>query len=307
MGSGRKDFMRVCDRTRAELELLLKRSAHYKALFDARTVSDELASRRVAYIWDAEGFRNRVAFELGVAALGGVGVEVPGRLGERENVEDLSRYLDNWFDVIVARTASFELLTELADGAAAPVVNARTRHNHPCEIVGDLAYALNAGKDLSSLKVVFVGEATNLFHSWCEAAAILPIDLTQVCPPGFEVDPKWVGELVADFAGDVRTAHDLADVTTADIIYTDCWPSRSNRAERDDIRATFAPLQVNVDVLRACPEDTLFLPCPPVTRGEEVSDEAMRSEKCRVTEAKDWLLGAQNAILADIVGGGSSS
>ena len=41
----------------------------------------------------------------------------------------------------------------------------------------------------------------------------------------------------------------------------------------------------------------VFLPCPPVTRGEEVSAEAMRSPRCENHAAKDNLLHVQNAIM----------
>ena len=34
----------------------------------------------------------------------------------------------------------------------------------------------------------------------------------------------------------------------------------------------------------------MFLPCPPVTRGQEVSTDAMDSELCMNYKAKDYLL-----------------
>ena len=102
------DFLRVCDLSGPQVEQLLTDARRFKLAFDRRMTSTELDGRRVAFIWDGEGFRNRVAFELGVPALGGVGVEIPGRLGARETLEDLAGYLDNWFDLIVVRTPSFE-------------------------------------------------------------------------------------------------------------------------------------------------------------------------------------------------------
>jgi ornithine carbamoyltransferase len=40
-----------------------------------------------------------------------------------------------------------------------------------------------------------------------------------------------------------------------------------------------------------------FVPCPPVSRGKEVSADAMMHPACRVMEAKAFLLHAQNAVL----------
>ncbi|MGH9210488.1 MAG: ornithine carbamoyltransferase [Acidimicrobiales bacterium] len=293
------DLLRLCDRTGAEIEGLIGRAAWLRA--NPRP-PHSLGGRRLAFLWDGEGFRNRAAFELGARLLGGIGVEIPGRLGEREAIGDLAQYLDNWFDAIVVRTSRFERLQELADAATAPVVNARTRHNHPCEILGDLAFIRSLRGRLDGLHIVFVGEATNLCHSWCEAAAVLPLAVTQVAPPGFEVDPSWWETLTPAPPGTLALTDDLADaITTADVVYTDCWPPRATDDERERVGALFEPLQVTAALLERAPTAALFLPCPPVTRGEEVSADAMTSPKCRVVEAKDWLLHAQSALLEEIL------
>jgi ornithine carbamoyltransferase len=293
-----RDFLRLCDRSAADLDELIQRAAHLHAAFAARTPPRTLAGRRVGFIWDAEGFRNRAAFELGVQLLAGHGVSIPGRLGEREAVDDLARYLDNWFDAVVIRTPSFHTLSQFAAAAHAPVINARTRHNHPCEILGDLAFVHAVRGSLQDLRVVFVGEASNLCHSWCEAAAVLPIHLTQVRPPGFGVQPAWLASLTPTPAGQVDQTHDLAAaIGHAEVIYTDCWPSSADHEQYQQIRSLFGPLQITAEVLAGAPADALFLPCPPVTRGQEVSVDAMQAPKCRVYQAKQWLLHAQNALL----------
>lgn len=174
------------------------------------------------------------------------------------------------------------------------VVNARTSHNHPCEILGDLTAVHANGHDVTGINVVFVGEATNLCHSWLEAAAVLPITLTQVCPPGFEVDIERWRQLVPEPVGTVQVANGFEDLLqTADVIYTDCWPANLEPG----LRQQFADLQINAELLDRCSADALFLPCPPVSRGEEVSANAMTHPTCRVIEAKRWLLHAQNALL----------
>ncbi len=256
----------------------------------------------MAFIWDGEGFRNRAAFEIGVADAGGTGVVIPGALGVREAISDLAAYLDNWFDALVVRTPSFARLQELADWAATPVLNARTYHNHPCEILGDLAFARHVRGSVSGLTVMFVGEATNLCHSWCEAAAVLDLEVIQVCPEGYEVDRAWLASLSPSLPSRVsvcRTAQEA--VGNADIIYTDCWPTPDYTRDQSTIEEAFAPLQVTAALLGLAPAHALFLPCPPVTRGEEVSPQAMEDSRCRVVEAKAWLLHAQNALLAELL------
>ena len=84
---------------------------------------------------------------------------------------------------------------------------------------------------------------------------------------------------------------------SVDLIYTDCWPRARDYAERSKIESEFLPYQITARHLTALSEKGLFLPCPPVTRGEEVSADAMKSKFCKNFEAKANLLHIQNAIM----------
>ena len=299
-----KDFISFLDWSTSDLMDLVDAARTCRQMWKKQRSPQVLSGRRIALIWDAEGFRNRVAFELGIAELGGVSVRVPGALDERESIEDFARYLDNWFDAIVARTSTHEHMLRLAESARVPVINARTSFNHPCEILGDLAYVRETRGDLAGLRAAFVGEPTNLGHSWFEAAARFPIHVTQVCPEGYEVKDEFLQEIAGQAQGDVSVSQDLsAAVSEADVIYTDCWPAAESEQDRRRIRDLFLPYQVTAELLETSPPNALFLPCPPVHRGEEVSDSAMNWPGCRVYEAKEYLLHAQNALLAAVLDG----
>jgi ornithine carbamoyltransferase len=109
-------------------------------------------------------------------------VHVPASLSGKEEIEDLAKYLDNWFDLIAIRTPSLAKMTELADRASAPVINLRTRENHPCETLGDLSYVKARRKNLDNLVVAAVAPAANIIHSWAEASEALPLSLVQIYP-----------------------------------------------------------------------------------------------------------------------------
>ena len=299
-----KDFISFLDWSTGDLMDLLEAARKYRLRWKERRSPQALSGRRIALIWDAEGFRNRVAFELGIAEFGGVAIQVPGALDDRESLEDVARYLDNWFDAIVARTSTHEHILRLAESARIPMINARTSFNHPCEILGDLAYVRETIGDLTGLRVAFIGEATNLGHSWFEAAARLPIHVTQVCPEGYEVNADLLRRIAGQAQGEVAVSRDLsAVVSEADVIYTDCWPAAETEQDRKRIRDLFRPYQVTAELLETAPPNAVFLPCPPVHRGEEVADSAMSWPGCRVYEAKEYLLHAQNALLVAILGG----
>lgn len=290
------DLLRVDDRSPADIHRILAAAADLRNDFISRQLEPALEGVRLAAIWDGEGFRNRAAFDLGVRLLGGNLVEVPERLGRREPLQDLGGYLDNWFDGLIIRTPRFDLMRELAELMKAPVVNARTSVNHPCEILGDLAFVIHERGHIEGLHVVFIGPATNLLGSWLEAASALPIQLTQVCPQGYEYSEQWIPS-----RDRVTVRRDLACVASADIIYTDAWPSRTD-ANRSSVINGFGPLRVTCPVLDSAPAGCVFLPCPPVTRGEEVDAASMEHPKCAVPRAKEWLMHAQNAVLVEMFG-----
>lgn len=295
-------FLQVCDLAQEALLELLERAQSLETAFHAREVPCLLKGKRIALSFEDGGFRNRVAFELGIRLMGGEAVFVPGRPGQKEPAGDMARYLSNWFDAIVVRTPEYGVVEEMAGGASVPVINARTRHNHPCEILGDLAFVRKIRGGLDGLKVVFVGEPTNLCHSWFEAGGSLPMEVVQVCPPGYEVETGTCARLSRQAVGRLRISHDLnQELKDADLVYTDCWPGRTTPQDAAEVAKVFAPYRITAALLKLTPASCVFLPCPPVTRGEEVSEDAMASPKCRVYEAKAYLLHAQNALLATLL------
>ncbi len=297
-----KDFITLLGYSEEELLSLLDLTDELCKQRRAGTLPPYLKGKSIALIWDAEGFRNRVAFELGIAAMGGIAVQVPGRLDERETIEDVAAYLCNWFDAIVSRARLHSHMERLASAACVPVINARTNHNHPCEILGDLAYIRARRGRLDELKVAFVGEATNLCHPWFEAAVRLPIEVVQVCPEGYFVDPGLLTEMKQNAVGKLWATTDFsAALKDANVVYTDCWPSHNTDEEYRHIQRLFSPYQVTAEGLKMAAADVLFLPCPPVHRGEEVSEDAMQSSTCCVYEAKEYLLHAQNAVLVHLL------
>lgn len=249
-----------------------------------RRVPQALQGKRVALIADDSGWRNTSAFDLGIQAMGGLCVHAPVHFGGYEATADLAGYLDNWFDVLVVRTKELSDLRELSAHAIAPVVNARTRSNHPCETLGDLAYVQSRRGRVDGLKVVGVAPDGNIFRSWCEAALSLPIKVVQVYPE------KWHVRDPALLSHNFATSSDMGELRDADVIVTDCWPKDAEQAE-------LVKYQVTASVLDAGRRDAIFLPCPPVARGQEVSADAMTHSTCQSRVAKAFLLHAQNALL----------
>ena len=253
-----------------------------------RRMPQSLQGKRVALIVDDSGWRNTTAFDLGVQAMGGICVQVPISFNAREATRDLAGYLDNWFDLLVVRTKTLSALQELAECARAPVINARTGSNHPCETLGDLAYIHGKRGSIDGLKIVGVAPDANILRSWVEASISLPIKVTQVYPQNWHVTDPMLSN--ANFA----TSTDMSELLDADVILTDCWPAGADQSE-------LKRYQISASILDGVRPDTIFLPCPPVARGQEVTADAMTHARCESREAKAFLLHAQNALLEWIV------
>jgi ornithine carbamoyltransferase len=126
--------------------------------------------------------------------------------------------------------------------------------------------------------------------------------VVQLCPAGYEADDSHLASLRAGAAGEIEVTHDLdSALADVDLIYTDCWPRGSSAAEQARIAEAFLPYQIQPRHLDRLGARGVFLPCPPVTRGEEVSAEAMLSPRCQNHAAKDNLLHVQNAIMETLL------
>lgn len=295
-----RKFTSITDFSKEELDHVLDRADDLAQLWHRNQMPPSLKGQRIALWFEGSGFRNRLAFEIGARAMGADVAYVPGDLGVHEPIQDIGHYLKHWFSMLIVRTTCHENLLALARDASVPIINARTDHNHPCEIVGDLQYIRTTRGSLSSLNVAFVGEVTNLCMSWFEAAVRFPISVVQVAPAQYLHPAGRVEKLNHQALGRVSTSSDLNRAFTSeiDVLYTDCWPA--DRREKE-IESLFRPYRIDREMVKAIGEDGIFLPCPPVTRGQEVTEDAMLSERCRNYAAKAYLLHAQNAIMEFLV------
>jgi ornithine carbamoyltransferase len=247
---------------------------------------DTLHNRRIGLITDLPGWRNPTALLMGAAEMGAICTPITASLEGAETIEDLAGYLDNWFDCVAVRTSRLERLREFAAALSAPVVNLRTNDNHPVETLGDLSFVLSRRGTWDGLRVAVIAPAGNILRSWIEVATVLPIHVMQISDPSLFAHVEHVPNGVG-FSSELSAALD------ADVIVTDCWPHHPNATTVDALTS----LRVTSSFLEKCRPDVLFVSCPPVTRGQEVSSNAMSHPSCVSREAKAFLLHAQNAFL----------
>ena len=284
MSQNPRSIIELTDVKAADLMWIFGRATELARLWRDRRMPLSLSGKRVALVVNDTGWRNTAAFDLGIQTMGGICVQPPLRWDTREELDDLAAYLGNWVDAIVTRAPELSILRNLADAFDGPVINARTRQNHPCETLGDLAFYYHRNRIIDGIKVAVISPKSNILGSWIEAAAVLPIEVVQIYPA------NWHDQRSAEAVPRFSCSSDIKAIEGSNIVITDCWPEDADPAELFDY-------QITNEILDGLPDGVEFVPCPPVHRGKEVSFEAMQHSACRVIEAKEFLMHAQNAAL----------
>jgi len=300
----KRDFISLADYSADEILALLDLADRLKKMLRDGKPHALLAGKTLALIFEKPSLRTRLTFQIGMYQLGGYSVVVDDILGRREAVKDVGKNLERWVDGIMARTYSHQNVVELAQSARVPVINALTDLLHPCQILAD-AQTLreHKGSDFSSLKLVFVGDGNNVFHSWVNFARRIPLNLTLVCPPGYEGNPDIVALGHAECRGQFTITHDPAEgLRDADAVYTDVWASMGQENEAAHRAEIFAPYQVNRQMMAMAKPDALFMHCLPAHRGQEVTDDVIDSPHSVVYDQAENRLHAQKAVLAMLMG-----
>jgi ornithine carbamoyltransferase len=301
----KRDVRTLRDLTRADMEQVLSLAAALKQERGEGKTRPLLAGRKLALLFQKPSLRTRATFDLGMTELGGSALflgpdEV--QLGTRETPADCVRVLDRLVDIIAARTFAHDIVEELARHGSVPVINALSDMYHPCQVLADLLTLKERKGRIEGLKVVFVGDGNNVAHSWLLAAEKLPFRFVLACPEGFEPDGGILDSAVSGGA-DVAVTHDPAEaVSGADAIYTDVWASMGQEAEAGDRKRSFAPFQVNGELVSRAKDDVAVMHCLPAHRGEEVDPEVIDGPRSAVFDQAENRLHTQKALLMLMLG-----
>lgn len=297
------DFLSLADMSHDEIVALLDLADELKRKQQRGEEHRYLRGKTLAMIFEKASLRTRVTFEVGMFQLGGQAVLLETELGKRESVPDVARNLDRWVHGIVARTFRHEDVVTLAAHASVPVINALTDKLHPCQILADVqTLREHKGKDVSGLKVAFVGDGNNVFNSWAEFALHFPIELRLACPAGYEGDTALLAAVRENGKGRVLVTHDVREgVADVDVVYTDVWTSMGQEREAAERNAVFAPYQVNADVMAQAKPDAIFMHCLPAKRGLEVTDDVIDGPQSVVFDEAENRMHTQKAVLVTLM------
>ena len=292
-----RHFLNILDIPKKDAWNLLDRA---KILKQERMTLDILTGKTVVLLFEKSSTRTRVSFEVAIRELGGQSLLMtPGesQLGRSEPLRDTARVLSRYVHAVVVRTFGQDKLEELASFADIPVLNALSDSYHPCQVLSDVMTIHERTPELDKLKVAWVGDGNNMAHSWINAAVHFPFFLHMAIPEGFDPDPRILENARSKGAKVEVTRDPRLAVEDCDYVNTDVWASMGQEGEQQVRMETFAPFQVNEELLAQAGSKARVMHCLPAHRGEEITEGVIEGPSSIVWDQAENRLHMQKAIL----------
>jgi len=221
-----KDFLSISDYTTERLKDLLRTSARLKSLYSVGGTDLCIPGKVLAMLFEKPSLRTRISFQVAMTDLGGSAIYVKpediGGIGKREPIKDMARVMSRYVDGIMARTFEHSTITELAQFATVPVINALTDWLHPCQAMADVLTIQEHCEDLQGVKIAFIGDGNNVARSLAFACAKLGMKMVVASPAGYELDADSIKKANKIATNTVtRINEPTRAVADANIVYTD--------------------------------------------------------------------------------------
>jgi len=304
-----RDLCSTADLTPGELAAILELAHDVKE--NPASYRWALDAKQMVMFFEKASLRTRLTFETAMNTLGGSAVfvdQTQSPLGERESLGDIARNVERWVSVIVLRTYAHETITEMAQYASVPVVNALSDLEHPCQAIADFMTLQERFGNLRGFNFTYVGDGNNVCHSLMMTAALLGAHCTVGTPKNYAPKADIVAQAraIANVTGsNITLVNDaVAAVKGADAIYTDVCTSMGFEHEATKRAPIFKPYQVNEALMAHAAPSAVFMHCLPAHRNAEVTDAVLDGPQSVVFEQAENRMHAQKALLLMLLGKG---
>ena len=249
-----RDFLRLQDFSKAELEAMLEVGLQLKADNAIRRLHhDILPGRTLFMMFFNPSLRTRNSFEAGMFQLGGhahflepSSTRLPTLEGEdlgyaSERISDVARVLSSMGDTIAIRilgdvvgweySKSFRIIEEFAKWSVKPVINMEDNKYHPCQGMADaMALWELFGKDMRGRKIGVTwtyGSSPKKpiapHHDFMYMASLFGGDIVFSRPPEMRIDTEIEAQVkvnVENWGGSYKVSEKLEDAFEgADVVY----------------------------------------------------------------------------------------
>ena len=296
-----KHLLTLADLEKEEFEAFFKRAIELKQKHINGTAERPLAGKSLGLLFDKPSTRTRVSFETAMVQLGGSPLFISSKdtqMSRAEPIKDTARVLSRYLDALAIRTFSQETISEFAQSATIPVINALTDAYHPCQVLSDLLTVIEHKEACDDLKIAWLGDGNNMAQSWINAAATLGFELHLACPQDYFPDESIVNNAVQKPGARIIINTDPVEaVGAADVVNTDVWASMGQEAEQESRKEIFAPYQLNASLLKHAAKDAIVMHCLPAHREEEITEEILEGPQSVVWDQSENKLHMHKAIL----------
>lgn len=301
-GVASKDFLRITDFTAEEIRATIEWALRWKS---GRVAPRPIENQVAGLIFHKPSLRTRQSFETGVFLLGGHPMFITDaeiKLGVRESIYDVAKVMSRYLGLIVIRTFKQSDVDELAQHAHIPVINALTDSFHPCQVMADIMTAREHLDRIDDLVVAFMGDGNNVFHSWANLAARIPMDLRLATSPETLPDNAIVEAARKENLSKITITHGSKEaVADADVVYTDVWASMGQKELAQERVELLKDFQVNSALMKHAKPSAIVMHCLPAERGREITDEVMDGPQSVVFDEAENRLWVQGAIIAQLL------
>ena len=296
-----RSFLSVSDLSPQQLEFIMTLALEMKAV--PEKFENALTKRKLALIFQKTSTRTKESFLVGAYELGMFAGYIDWKTSNftLSALEDEIRVLSMWYDVIMARVHRHEDLLVMAQFSQVPIINGLSELHHPCQALADiLTIREEFGRDLSQIRLAYVGDGNNVCNSLVQVAALAGIkSITLAIPPYAQYQPL---SEVLDYArgrgANIRVLDNAPEaVKEADVVYTDTWVSMGDEHETAERLVHFRPYQVNSALMTLASPRCIFLHDMPAHLGDEVTAEVFRGPTSRVFKQADNRKHAQKALM----------
>lgn len=303
-----KHLLSLHDWSPEEVSAVLALAAQLKKEQKAGIPHPILQGKTLGMIFSKSSTRTRVSFEVGMYQLGGHALflsEHDIQLGRGESIYDTAKVLSRFLDGIMIRTYKQSDVEDLARYGSIPIINGLTDLLHPCQILADLLTLQEHGGDLAGKKMAYVGDGNNIAHSLLYGCAKTGMEIAVATPKDYACDAAVVQTAIEDAkatgAKVVITNDPQEAVSGADAVYTDTWVSMGQESQKEEKVKSFAPYQVNEDLMKLAKSSAIFLHCLPAYRGMEVTTGVIDGPQSAVFDEAENRLHAQKAVMATLM------
>jgi len=293
-----KDLLTLNELDKKEIGVIIDNAIKLKKELKVGICKPLLKNKTLAMIFQKPSTRTRVSFETAMFQLGGHALSLSSddlQLARGETIEDTSKTLSRYVDIIMARVYSHEEIEILAKNSTVPVINGLSDSFHPCQTLADLMTIKEKKKKLSRLKLAWIGDGNNVCNSMIYGCAKTEIDIAIATPKGYEPDSRVVKE--SKKFTDIELLHDpTLAVKNADVVMTDTFVSIHHQTT--DRAKDFLPnFQVNSSLMKKAKPNAIFLHCLPAKRGQEVTSSVIDGPQSVVWDEAENRLHAQKSLM----------